>query len=56
MSLARVDVPELGAYLEHGQLASVLAYLWALRQSAQQAAYLWLVLRHTNHAAIKYQL
>jgi hypothetical protein len=30
MSLARSDVPELGAYLELGQLASVLAYLWAL--------------------------
>ena len=26
MSLARVDVPELGAYLEHGQLACSLIY------------------------------
>ena len=52
MSLARFDVPELSAYFEHCQLASVLAYLWALRQ----AACLWLVLRHINHAAIQYQL
>jgi hypothetical protein len=30
MILARFDVQGLGAYLELGQLASVLAYLWAL--------------------------
>ena len=28
MSLARFDVPELSAYLEYGQLVSVLAYLF----------------------------
>lgn len=50
MSLARVDVPS--AYLEHGQLASVLAYLWALRRSAQQAASLWLALRHINRVVL----
>jgi hypothetical protein len=41
-------------YLELGQLASVLAYLWALKRAARQAACLWLVLRHINRAAVQY--